>query len=327
MAEQSAVLRQSACADTPIDRIGKELRKRIASKDLLLERLLIGLLTGGHVLHEGSADLAGVALRTLADLIRATFGCITTSSGQLAGDVVGALVGDPGRGSGDARPGPIFANIVLADGIDRAPPGLHAALLGAMQEHQITLGGATFPLPEPFLLLATHEPSAGPRCRPLPLTQADRFMLSLRAERSDSDQEPEPALLRAGRTRSAPAAVAEPRDVMAARQELLGLHLDDRIEEYVVDLVQATREPARYGLERLASLVRPGASPRATIHLALAARGHAYLRHRERVEADDVKAVAPAVLRHRLGTTAKAKAEGISVEDVIACVIATVGVP
>ena len=328
MAEETVLPTEMAGARGLAARITAELHKRIVGQDAMLERLLIGLLTGGHVLLEGVPGLAKtLTVRSLAETIRATFERIQFTPDLLPADVVGTMVYNQRSGEFTARKGPIFANIVLADEINRAPPKVQSALLEAMQEHQVTLGGETFPLPEPFLVLATQNPIEQEGTYPLPEAQIDRFMLKLRVEYPDRDTEREIMRRMAGQTLATLAPVASPADIFAARREILGLYMDEKIEEYIVDLVQATREPGRYGLEPLTPLIQYGASPRATIYLAVAARAHAFLRGRGYVLPDDVKAVGPDVLRHRIITTFEAEAEEISSDDVVSRILGAVDVP
>jgi MoxR-like ATPase len=314
--------------DDLVGRITGELHKRIVGQELMLERLLIGLLTGGHVLLEGVPGLAKtLTVRSLAEALQVSFERIQFTPDLLPADVVGTMIYNQRTGDFSARKGPIFANIVLADEINRAPPKVQSALLEAMQEHQVTLGGETFPLPEPFLVLATQNPIEQEGTYPLPEAQVDRFMLKLRVGYPDRATEREIMRRMAGQALAPLTAVARPEEIFAARREILALYMDEKIEEYIVDLVQATREPARYGLADLGSLIQYGASPRATIYLAVAARAHAYLRRRGYVLPEDVKAVGPDVLRHRIITTFEAEAEEISSDDVVSRILGAVDVP
>ena len=309
-------------------RITAELHKRIVGQEVMLERLLIGLLTGGHVLLEGVPGLAKtLTVRSLAETIQASFERIQFTPDLLPADVVGTMIFNQRTGEFTSRKGPIFANIVLADEINRAPPKVQSALLEAMQEHQVTLGGETFPLPEPFLVLATQNPIEQEGTYPLPEAQVDRFMLKLRVGYPDKATEREIMRRMAGPKLADLAVVATPEQIFEARREILALYMDDQIEEYIVDIVQATREPARYGLDSLAPLIQYGASPRATIYLAICARAHAYLRGRSYVLPEDVKTIGPDVLRHRVLTTFEAEAEEITSEDVVARIFGAVDVP
>jgi MoxR-like ATPase len=328
VAEETVLPTGIATGDGIVARLTAELHKRIVGQDVMLERLLIGLLTGGHVLLEGVPGLAKtLTVRSLAEAMHASFERIQFTPDLLPADVVGTMVYNQRSGEFTARRGPIFANIVLADEINRAPPKVQSALLEAMQEHQVTLGGETFPLPEPFLVLATQNPIEQEGTYPLPEAQVDRFMLKLRVDYPDRNTEREIMRRMAGQSLPPLDAVATPADIFAARREILALYMDEKIEEYIVDLVQATREPGRYGLEQLTPLIQYGASPRATIYLAVAARAHAFLRHRSYVLPDDVKAVGPDVLRHRIITTFEAEAEDISSDDVVSRILGTVEVP
>jgi MoxR-like ATPase len=226
-----------------------------------------------------------------------------------------------------ARRGPIFANILLADEINRAPPKVQSALLEAMQEHQVTLGGETFALPKPFLVLATQNPIEQEGTYPLPEAQVDRFMLKLRVGYPAKTEEKEIMRRMAGREPVALEQVARPEEILAARQEILGVYMDEKIEDYIVSIVHATREPADYGLGSMTPLIQYGASPRASIYLALCARAQAYMQGRGYVLPDDVKAMGPDVLRHRIITSFEAEAEEVSSDDIVQRVFAAVEVP
>jgi MoxR-like ATPase len=318
----------AVAAGNLVERLTAELHKRIVGQEVMLERLLIGLLTGGHVLLEGVPGLAKtLTVRSLAEALHASFERIQFTPDLLPADVVGTMIYNQRTGEFSARKGPIFANIVLADEINRAPPKVQSALLEAMQEHQVTLGGETFPLPEPFLVLATQNPIEQEGTYPLPEAQVDRFMLKLRVSYPDRNTEREIMRRMASQVLAPLEPVVDLAEIFAARREILALYMDEKIEEYIVDLVQATREPARYGLEQLAPLIQYGASPRATIYLAIAARAHAYVRGRGYVLPEDVKAVGPDVLRHRIITTFEAEAEEISSDDLVSRILGSVDVP
>jgi MoxR-like ATPase len=241
--------------------------------------------------------------------------------------VTGTMIYNQRTGEFTARKGPIFANIVLADEINRAPPKVQSALLEAMQEHQVTLGGETFPLPKPFLVLATQNPIEQEGTYPLPEAQVDRFMLKLRVGYPDRLTEKEIMRRMAGQDLAPLQRVATTAEIFAARKEIQSLYMDEKIEDYIVEIVQATRHPAEYGLKELAPLIEYGASPRATIFLAVCSRAHAYLAGRAYVLPEDVKAIGPDVLRHRLITTFEAEAEDVSSDDVVARIFAAVNVP
>jgi MoxR-like ATPase len=294
----------------------------------MIERLLIALLTGGHVLLEGVPGLAKtLAVRTLAETVRTTFHRIQFTPDLLPADVVGTQVFDQATGRFSVKRGPIFANIILADEINRAPAKVQAALLEAMQEKQVTIGGQTFPLVEPFLVLATQNPIEQEGTYPLPEAQVDRFMLKLRVTYPTRAEEKEIVRRMAGGVAIPVRPVASPEDIMTARAEIAAMHVDDRVMDYMVDLVLATREPAAAGLADLAPLIEYGASPRATISLAQASRAHAFLRGRAFVTPDDVKAIAPDVLRHRVVLTFEAEAEEVTSDDLVRRVLARVPAP
>ncbi|MBX9929044.1 MAG: AAA family ATPase [Gemmatimonadaceae bacterium] len=305
-----------------------EVAKRVVGQDEMVERLLIGLLTGGHVLLEGVPGLAKtLTVRTLAETMQASFSRIQFTPDLLPADVVGTQVYDQRTGAFDVKQGPIFASIVLADEINRAPAKVQAALLEAMQEHQVTIGGRTMPLPEPFLVLATQNPIEQEGTYPLPEAQVDRFMLKLRVGYPSRDEEREIMRRMAGGEAIAIEAVATPAAILAARHQITQIRLDARLVDYIVDLVHATREPAAAGLDALVPLIEFGASPRATIALAQAARAHAWLRDRTFVTPDDVKALAPDVLRHRVLLSYEAEAEGIDTDTVVRRILEVVPAP
>jgi MoxR-like ATPase len=309
-------------------RIKQELHKRVVGQDEMIERLLIGLLTGGHVLLEGVPGLAKtLTVRSLAETIHASFERIQFTPDLLPADVVGTMIYNQRTGEFTARKGPIFTNILLADEINRAPPKVQSALLEAMQEHQVTLGGETFPLPKPFLVLATQNPIEQEGTYPLPEAQVDRFMLKLRITYPKREMEKEIMRRMAGKELAELEPVATPEDLFTARREIVETYMDEKIGDYIVDLVQATREPGSYGMGALAALVQYGASPRATICLSVCARAHAYLRGRGYVLPDDVKAVGPDVLRHRIITSFEAEAEEVTSDDIVARIFEAVPVP
>jgi MoxR-like ATPase len=309
-------------------RIRIELQKRVVGQEAMIDRLLIGLLTGGHVLLEGVPGLAKtLTVRSLADAMSATFERIQFTPDLLPADVVGTMIYNQRTGDFTARRGPIFANILLADEINRAPPKVQSALLEAMQEHQVTLGGETFALPKPFLVLATQNPIEQEGTYPLPEAQVDRFMLKLRVGYPAKTEEKEIMRRMAGREPVALEQVARPEEILAARQEILGVYMDEKIEDYIVSIVHATREPAEYGLGSMTPLIQYGASPRASIYLSLCARAQAYMQGRGYVLPDDVKAMGPDVLRHRIITSFEAEAEEVSSDDIVQRVFAAVEVP
>jgi MoxR-like ATPase len=306
----------------------EQVGQRVVGQQAMVERLLIALLTGGHVLLEGVPGLAKtLTVRTLAETVRTTFSRIQFTPDLLPADVVGTQVFDQTTATFSVKRGPIFANIVLADEINRAPAKVQAALLEAMQEKQVTIGGTSFILEEPFLVLATQNPIEQEGTYPLPEAQVDRFMLKLRVGYPTRDEEREIMKRMAGGEKIEVKAVAGPEELMAARKEIAGLFLDPRLGDYIVDLIHATRAPKDAGLADLVPLVEYGASPRATIALAQASRAHAYLRGREFVSPDDVKAMAVDVLRHRVLLSYEAEAENVTSEEVIGRILSAVPAP
>ena len=301
----------------------------VVGQPRMVERLLIGLLTGGHVLLEGVPGLAKtLAVSTLARAIDARFQRIQFTPDLLPADLVGTLVYNQGSGDFVVKKGPVFANIILADEVNRAPAKVQSALLEAMQERQVTIGETTYPLPDPFLVLATQNPVEQEGTYPLPEAQVDRFMLKTVVTYPTRDEELL-ILRRMSTTVPAPAVVpvVTPAEILAARRVVGEIYVDPRVEEYVVDLVLATREPERYGLTDLSGLIAYGASPRASIALGLAARAHAFLRGRAYATPDDVRAIALDVLRHRVAVTYEAEAEEVTPEQIVARVLDAVEVP
>jgi MoxR-like ATPase len=312
----------------PVQRVVKEMARRLVGQDAMVDRLLVGLLTGGHILLEGVPGLAKtLAVRTLAQIIDATFSRIQFTPDLLPADLIGTMVFNQKTQDFNVRKGPLFANIILADEVNRAPAKVQSALLEAMQEKQVTIGGTTFKLEEPFLVLATQNPIESEGTYPLPEAQLDRFMLKVHVGYPNRDDEKE-VLLRMSGGREIPVErVLEPAVILAARSAIADLYMDQKVVDYIVDLVRATRDPASVGLQDLKPLVAFGGSPRASIALAQAARAHAYLRGRAYVVPEDVRALAPDVLRHRIVLTFEAEAEDLTTDDVVARVIGAVGMP
>jgi MoxR-like ATPase len=306
----------------------RQVSRRVVGQEYMVERLLIGLLTGGHVLLEGVPGLAKtLTVRTLAETINTSFQRIQFTPDLLPADVVGTQVYDQRSGEFTVKQGPIFANIILADEINRAPAKVQAALLEAMQEKQVTIGGTTYRLEEPFLVLATQNPIEQEGTYPLPEAQVDRFMLKLRVGYPTRDEEKEIMRRMAGGAPISVQAVASPEAIMEARHRIAELYMDERIVDYIVEVVHATRAPGEAGLTDLVPLIEFGASPRATIALAQASRAHAFLRGRTFVTPDDVKAIAPDVLRHRVLTTYEAEAEEVTSEAIVQRVLASIESP
>jgi MoxR-like ATPase len=312
----------------PVQDVFAEVRKRVVGQDIMVERLLIGLLTGGHVLLEGVPGLAKtLTVRTLADVLHASFSRIQFTPDLLPADVVGTMIFDTHHNAFTPRQGPIFAQIVLADEVNRAPAKVQSALLEAMQERQVTIGGETFALPRPFLVLATQNPIESEGTYPLPEAQLDRFLLKVRVGYPTRAEERE-VLERMSVSAPIPVQrLAEPAQVLAARDQIEQLHLDPRLADYIVDLVRATREPGHVGLGALVPMIAYGASPRASIALAQTSRALAYLQGRDFVSPEDVQALAPDVLRHRIVLTFDAEAEGLDPDGVVRQVLAAVPVP
>ena len=319
----------NSSADTGmIHEVVDQVGRRIVGQNYLIERLVISILTGGHVLLEGVPGLAKtLAVSTLAETISTTFRRIQFTPDLLPADILGTQIYDQSNGQFSVKKGPIFANIILADEINRAPAKVQAALLEAMQEKQVTIGGTTFKLDEPFLVLATQNPIEQEGTYPLPEAQVDRFMLKLHVGYPTRDEEKEILRRMASGHKIEVKHVASPESIMAARERIADLYMDERIVDYIVSIVHATRFPAEAGLKDLAPLIEYGASPRATLSLAQASRAHAFLRERAFVTPDDVKAIAPDVLRHRVLTTYEAEAEEVTSDAIVSRILAAVAAP
>ena len=327
MTAQQATIPSPTAERLPL--VVKEVGLRIVGQDLMIERLLIGLLTGGHVLLEGVPGLAKtLAVRSLSEIISATFSRIQFTPDLLPADVIGTMVFDQKNQEFRVKKGPLFAQIILADEINRAPAKVQSALLEAMQERQVTLAGETRPLPSPFLVLATQNPVELEGTYPLPEAQIDRFLLKVVVGYPTKDEEKTIVRRMADVTGRHPVkTVATPEQVLAARSLLDLVYVDEKVLNYVVDLVFATRKPKEAGLARLEPLILYGASPRASIALTRAARARAFLEGRGYVTPHDIKSVGMDVLRHRVLTTYEAEAEGITSVQVIQSVFDTVPVP
>jgi MoxR-like ATPase len=305
-----------------------EVGKRVVGQHYMVERLLVGLLTGGHVLLEGVPGLAKtLTVRTLAETINTSFQRIQFTPDLLPADVIGTQVYDQSTGQFSVKKGPIFANIVLADEINRAPAKVQAALLEAMQEKQVTIGGTTYTLQEPFLVLATQNPIEQEGTYPLPEAQIDRFMLKLFVGYPTRDEEKEVLRRMAGKEEIRVNHVATPEAILAARKRIGELYMDDRIVDYIVDIVEATRNPKNASLPDLAPLIQYGASPRATLALAQGSRAIAFLRDRAYVTPEDVKAIAPDVLRHRVLITYEAEAEDVTSDNIVSRILDAIPTP
>jgi MoxR-like ATPase len=330
------VERESAFVDSIVNEVGRV----VVGQEPMVERLLIGLLTGGHVLLEGVPGLAKtLTVKTLCDTVSAKFQRIQFTPDLLPADLVGTVIYNQQSGKFTAKRGPIFANLVLADEINRAPAKVQSALLEAMQELQVTIGDETFPLERPFMVMATQNPLEQEGTYPLPEAQIDRFMLHVRVGYPTRDEErkvmermsnqmlkegtgqgEDSAALRAKR-------VITPQEIMNARRVISQIYVDEKVKDYIIDVVLATRDPKRAKLNDLADMIAHGGSPRASIALNVAARAHAFLRHRGFVTPEDVKAIGPDVLRHRVIRTYEAEAEEISSEQIVRRIFEAVEVP
>ncbi len=308
--------------------IRQEIGKVIVGQNYLIERLLVGLLAGGHVLLEGVPGLAKtLSVRTLARAIQAQFSRIQFTADLLPADIVGTLIYNPKDGNFSTKKGPIFANLILADEINRAPAKVQSALLEAMQEHQVTLGDSTYPLPSPFLVLATENPIDQEGTYPLPEAQVDRFMLKLKI--GYPTREEERLILDTHALTSVDEsvnAIVTPQEILDSRKVVDSIYIDDKIKDYIVDIVLTTRNPSAQKLD-LAPYIQFGASPRATIALTLASKAWAFLQGRGYVIPQDVKSIGMDVLRHRVITTYEAEAEELTSEDIVQKIFDTVDVP
>lgn len=311
-----------------IEKITREVSKVIVGQKYMIERLLIGLLSDGHVLLEGVPGLAKtMAVKTVSDTIKTKFQRIQFTPDLLPADVMGTVVYEQKTGTFSVKKGPVFANLVLADEINRSPAKVQSALLEAMQERQVTIGDTTFKLPEPFLVLATQNPIEQEGTYPLPEAQVDRFMLKLSIGYPEREEELE--IMRRMTALEIPKAdaVVTPEDIVNAKKAVHQVYIDAKIENYIVDIVFATRKPKDFGLDELVELIAYGASPRASINLSMAARAHAFLRRRGFVTPEDVRSIGMDVLRHRVIVTYEAEAEEISAEEVVRKILNKIEVP
>ena len=311
-----------------VELLKAETSKVIIGQEQMIERLLIGLLTKGHILLEGMPGLAKtLAIKTLAKTVDARFSRIQFTPDLLPSDVIGTMIYNPAQSAFTVRKGPIFANFVLADEINRAPAKVQSALLEAMQERQVTIGNETFHLDEPFLVLATQNPIEQEGTYTLPEAQADRFLLKVKIGYPSKTEERD--IVRQNLSGDQPVIhpVVSSATLLRAREVMHGVYMDEKIEQYILDIVFSTRTPADYGMPELAPLLHYGASPRASISLAQASRALAFLRHRGYVIPEDVRAICPDVLRHRIGITYEAEAENVTPEDIIEKILNTVEVP
>lgn len=312
-----------------LDDIHRASSEVIVGQNRMIERLLLGLLSNGHVLLEGLPGLAKtLAIKTLSSIINASYSRIQFTPDLLPADILGTMIYNQKSNEFSVRKGPIFSNFVLADEINRAPAKVQSALLEAMQERQVTIGKDTFSLEEPFLVLATQNPIEQEGTYPLPEAQTDRFMLKVNIGYPTKAEELEIIRRNINGTihKTVPAIITK-EQIRKARQMVRKIYMDEKVEQYILDIVFATRNPSDYGLEKLNGLIGYGASPRASINLALAARAYAFMQKRGYVIPDDVRNVCPDVLRHRIGITYEAEAEDINQEDIISSILGSVEVP
>ena len=311
-----------------IDLVSMEMQKVIVGQKALVERLLIGLLSDGHVLLEGLPGLAKtLAIKTLSDVVDASFSRIQFTPDLLPADLIGTMIYSQKKEEFLVEKGPIFANFILADEINRAPAKVQSALLEAMQEKQVTIGSTTYPLDRPFLVMATQNPIEQEGTYPLPEAQVDRFMLKVIVDYPEFEEERK--IIRENLAVDFPEAkkVITPESILKAREIVKEVYMDEKIEQYILDIVFATRNPAKYGLDQYAAMVSFGGSPRASINLAKAAKAFAFIKRRGYVIPEDIRAVSMDVLRHRIGLTYEAEAENIKQEDFIADILNAVEVP
>jgi MoxR-like ATPase len=311
-----------------VDVLGMEMGKVIVGQRHLVNTLLIGLLSGGHILLEGVPGLAKtLAITTLAKTMDARFSRIQFTPDLLPADLIGTLIYSQRNEEFFVKKGPIFANFVLADEINRSPAKVQSALLEAMQERQVTIGDQTYPLPEPFLVLATQNPLEQEGTYPLPEAQVDRFMLKARITYPRKQEERD--IIRMNLAESYPTVntVITPEDIIKARGVVTDVYMDEKIEKYIVDIIFASREPQEYKLSKLVPMISYGGSPRASISLARSAKAYAFIKRRGYVIPEDVRAVCHDVLRHRIGLTYEAEAENITTEEIITEILNAVEVP
>ncbi len=311
-----------------VDIVTMEMNKGIVGQKHLVENLLIGLLANGHILLEGVPGLAKtLAINTLANIVDAKFSRIQFTPDLLPADLIGTMIYSQKSEQFQVKQGPIFANFILADEINRSPAKVQSALLEAMQERQVTIGENTYKLPEPFLVMATQNPIEQEGTYPLPEAQVDRFMLKVVVSYPKKDEEKLIIRQNISGEFPKPSRQLKPEDIVKARQVVRDVYMDEKIERYIVDIVYATRTPEDYNLANLKNILAYGASPRASISLAMASKAYAFIKRRGYVIPEDVRAVCYEVMRHRLGLTYEAEAENITAEDVITQVLNSVEVP
>ena len=310
-----------------VQQISNELSKVIVGQRYVVDRLLIALLANGHILIEGVPGLAKtLAVKTLSKCIQTKFQRIQFTPDLLPADLIGTLVYSPKDGKFTTKKGPLFANLILADEINRAPAKVQSALLEAMQERQVTIGENTFKLDDPFLVFATQNPIEQEGTYPLPEAQIDRFMLKIKIDYPDKKDEKEIMERMAGHEPQEVSSIVSPRDIIKAREIVSEIYIDEKVKDYIVDLVYATRNPEEYNLD-IKNLVAYGASPRASIYLNIASKAHAFIRGRGFVTPEDVKIVGMDILRHRIIVTYEAEAEEVTSEDIVKRVFDQIEVP
>jgi MoxR-like ATPase len=325
--EMSAIHERVKEESVFVDKLTAEIGKVIVGQRYMIERLMIAMLTNGHILIEGVPGLAKtLAVKTLSRAIDTRFQRIQFTPDLLPADLIGTMIYNQKEGTFFPKKGPLFSNLILADEINRAPAKVQSALLEAMQERQVTIGDATFPLDEPFMVLATQNPIEQEGTYPLPEAQIDRFMLKLHVTYPNKKEEREIMERMAGQAPVDPDVVITPRDLLKAREVVSQIYVDEKIKNYIVDIVFATREPETYKID-VGKYIEYGASPRASIYLIQAARAYAFLRHRGHVTPDDVKAIGMDVLRHRVIITYEAEADELTSEDIIRKIFDEVEVP
>lgn len=311
-----------------IDVLKEELSKSIIGQAYMLDRLLLALLTNGHILLEGVPGLAKtLAIKSLSEAVSVDFNRIQFTPDLLPADIIGTMIFQQHKGTFEVKKGPIFSNFVLADEINRAPAKVQSALLQAMQERIVTIGETTYELPEPFLVMATQNPIEQEGTYPLPEAQVDRFMLKVTIDYPLYEEER--LIMRMNTSGEWPKIqpCVSSEDILTARDTVRSIYMDEKVEQYILDIVFATREPSKYRLSEIEPYISYGASPRASISLALASRAYAFLQHRAYVVPEDIKAVAPDVLRHRIGLSFEAEAEQITPEHIIDKIIQRIDVP
>jgi MoxR-like ATPase len=313
-----------------LEDLKRETQKVIVGQEQMIDRLLLGLLTNGHVLLEGLPGLAKtMAIKALSKAINSKFSRIQFTPDLLPADIIGTMIYNPSLNEFTVRKGPIFANFILTDEINRAPAKVQSALLEAMQEKQVTIGNETFFLEEPFLVLATQNPIEQEGTYPLPEAQVDRFMLKVKIGYPTLLEEKE--IIRRSLLEENPEntirAVVQPADILKARQSVKRIYMDEKIERYILDIVFATRFPKNYGLGDLSNLIQYGASPRASVNLAIAGKANAFLHRRGFVIPEDIRQICPDILRHRIGLTYEAEAENVTQEDIITMILNKIEVP